>query len=229
MTKPTKPTSNSFLSTIFKERHYRLLAAFLAFWIPAIIFAKLAGEVHEKEPIAFDAPILLWIHAQSNQFLDTFFLIVTTLGNAEVILPLTLAIIGYFIYKRKKRDAVTLLFIFGGAALANFLLKSLFQRDRPTFWDSIITETSYSFPSGHAMMSAALAFGVIYVLWNTKWRNLSIVIGGLFVLLVGLSRLYFGVHYPTDILAGWIVSFLWVLVVVIVSSKSSRFIHKRGS
>ncbi|MDF2461379.1 MAG: acid phosphatase, partial [Candidatus Saccharibacteria bacterium] len=100
-----------------------------------------------------------------------------------------------------------------GAALLNLLLKASFQRDRPDLWESIVTETSYSFPSGHAMASSALAFSVMLVLWETKWRWLAVAVGTIYFVLVGVSRMYLGVHFPSDVVAGWCVSLAWVGIV----------------
>jgi len=103
----------------------------------------------------------------------------------------------------------------------------LFHRDRPTFWHSLITETGYSFPSGHAMISSALIVGLIVLLWNTKWRITSIIVGGFIVLMIGLSRLYLGVHYPTDVVAGWSAGFIWALLVAMIVRDFSPVLKNR--
>ncbi len=199
-----------------------LSIAFVLFWVPVIIFSRLAGEVLEKKPIFLDSSILNWIHAQSSPALDVFFLIITTLGNAEVILPLTLLLTAYLIYKKQRLNAFVLLVSVGGAAAANTIIKALFQRERPTFWQSAITETSYSFPSGHAAISCALLLSVMFIAWRTKWRWLAIIGGGLIIGLIGVSRLYMGVHYPTDVAAGWSVGLAWVLIVTSIAYGWSR-------
>jgi membrane-associated phospholipid phosphatase len=193
----------------------QLIVAFILFWTPVIIFAKLAGEIIENEPILLDITILQWIHTQSTPFLDGLFLFFTTIGNVEYILPITVLILAYLVYGRKRQSALMLLFGVGGAAVSNVILKLLFQRDRPSFWQSAITETGYSFPSGHAMISSALILCIIILLWNTKYRLASIITGAIIVILIGVSRLYLGVHYPTDVIAGWSVSLVWVLIVAI--------------
>jgi undecaprenyl-diphosphatase len=212
--------------TALHHRTLRLSIALLCFWAPAILFAKLAGEVREREPILADVAILHWIHSHATPFLDAFFLAITTLGNAEVILPVALAACLLLWHLKQRTHAVILLFAFGGAGVANFLLKLLFHRERPAFWQSAITETSYSFPSGHAMVSAALILALMYILWTTKWRIASLILGAALIVLIGTSRLYMGVHYPTDIIAGWTVALLWVATVVVVSKRTSLWLHK---
>jgi undecaprenyl-diphosphatase len=186
----------------------------LVFWLPVIVFFKIAGELIEKEPVFFDDTILHWIHAHSTHFYDKFFVIITTLGDVAIIAPIAFLIAAFFWYKRQRTNALIIAFSFFGAGAANFVLKALFHRHRPAFWHSAITETGYSFPSGHAMLSSALVLSLIVVLWPTRWRWLAVAVGGLFVLLVGASRLYLGVHYPTDIIAGWCASLAWVVIVV---------------
>ena len=204
------------LAIIKQYKATQLILAFLIFWIPVIIFAKIAGEVVEKQPISLDIHILIWIHSISTAMLDKIFLVFTTVGNVKYILPISVAIMAYLIYKKQRHNALILLFGVGGAAVSNFILKLIFHRDRPTFWHSAITETGYSFPSGHAMISSALILCLIVMTWNTKWRLLSIIVGGVVVVMIGLSRLYMGVHYPTDVVAGWSVSIIWVFLVVTI-------------
>jgi undecaprenyl-diphosphatase len=98
----------------------------------------------------------------------------------------------------------------GGAALINFLAKQAFGRVRPELWISRVQETTYSFPSGHAMSTMAVAAALTFLLWKTRWKWLMLAGGAAFVLMVGLSRVYWGVHYPSDILAGWAASIAWV-------------------
>jgi len=210
-----------------KYKTNQLILAFIIFWTPIILFAKLANEIIENDPVAFDEGILQWLHAQSSPFLESVFFFFTTTGNVEFIVPIALLIFAVLMYKKQRLNALLFAFGVGGAALANLLLKFVFQRDRPAFWESIVIEHGYSFPSGHAMVSSALVLSLIVILWNTRWRIPTIIIGGFIALMIAMSRLYFGVHYPTDILAGWSVSLIWVSIVTIVvknitSKRSAR-------
>lgn len=195
-------------------------AAFLAFWMPVIIFLKLAGEVVEKEQIPFDVAILEAVHAQATTTWDAIFLAITTAGDVMSIIVVTIILSVYLYYKHRRRDMLLLVASVGGAAAANIILKLLFQRARPSLWHSSVVETTFSFPSGHAMLSSALIFSLVVILWKTRYRWAIVVVGALFVLLVGLSRLYFGVHYPSDIIAGWSASLAWVVIVSFVVAKS---------
>ena len=128
-----------------------------------------------------------------------------------------------FWLKGKKREAYVLAFSSAGAAILNVLLKVTFMRARPDEWTRLVTESSYSFPSGHAMASAALGFALVAVLWRTKYRWDAMIGATIYVLLIGFTRLYLGVHYPSDILAGWLLSAAWTsLVVVMMYRRLSR-------
>ena len=211
-----KPLLHRIQKKLKMYKTWQLGLAFILFWTPVVIFLKIAGEIVERQPIKTDISILELIHRQASPTLDSIFLFFTTIGSVEYILPITLALLTYLIYRKRRHSALILFFGVGGAAAANLILKSLFHRDRPAFWQSLITETGYSFPSGHAMLSAALVLCVVAIVWRTKWRVPAIIIGGLVVFMIGLSRLYLGVHYPTDVVAGWSVSAIWVGIVVIV-------------
>jgi undecaprenyl-diphosphatase len=126
--------------------------------------------------------------------------------------------------KRRRYAALALAAGVGGAAAMNLVLKYLFERTRPDLWTRLVHETSFSFPSGHAMASSALAFSLIVIFWRTRWRWWIIAAGVLYMVTIGFTRLYLGVHYPTDIIGGWVVSMGWVAIVAAVISE---YINRR--
>ena len=171
---------------------------------------------------SLDVSFLESLRFYHTPFLDSLFLFFTSLGNPSVLIPLCIVIAGYLAYSRQYEHLRFFILDVGGAAVFNLILKAAFRRDRPALWQTLITETNYSFPSGHAMASSAFIFCVIVMLWNTRWRLPSIIIGGFLLLLIGLSRLYLGVHYPSDIIAGWLGGGMWVLLVFVVLSRIYR-------
>ena len=177
-------------------------------------FVEIAEEVFEGETLWFDEAILNGINGYSSPFWDIFFVIVTQFGGVFGIIAITLGILALLINRRKYQKALIVGATVAGAALLNVILKLIFERARPDLWEQLIVETSFSFPSGHAMISSALALSVIFICWNTRYRWVAVVVGSLFIIVIGLSRLYLGVHYPTDILAGWVVSAAWLFAVV---------------
>ena len=196
---------------------------FLVFLACLIGFGQVADEVHEGESLLIDEAILQTINSFSNSCWDTFFVIITQLGGVIGIITLTLGLLLVLILRQKRRAAFLLALTVGGAALLNLILKLIFERSRPDLWEQLIVETSYSFPSGHAMLSAALGLVVIYIFWATRYRWPVAITASLYILVIGLSRLYLGVHYPTDIIAGWLVSGAWLVAVVVVIN--SEYLH----
>lgn len=192
----------------------KMAMSFALFLAVSIGFAALADEVHEGETLGLDRAILEGIHSFATPFWDSFFLTVTHLGDVILVAGMTAALIIVLSIKKKYKYALLVAAGVGGAALVNLILKFMFERARPDLWQQLVVETSFSFPSGHAMASAALACCVIAVFWRTKFRIPVILLTSLYTLVVGFSRLYLGVHYPTDVFGGWLLSTAWVLTVV---------------
>jgi undecaprenyl-diphosphatase len=115
------------------------------------------------------------------------------------------------LWRKRWREASFVAISFVGSALLNLGSKQFFQRDRPSLWESIAPESTFSFPSGHAMGSMTLAVTVALLAWNTRWRWPVLVLAPGFSVLVSVSRVYLGVHYPSDILAGWCAALVWVV------------------
>lgn len=87
----------------------------------------------------------------------------------------------------------------------------LLHRVRPHLWESPAPEFDYGFPSGHAMSSMTLVAVLVILTWGSRWRWWVLAAGTIFVLVIGWTRLYLGVHYPSDILAGWMASIAWAV------------------
>lgn len=196
----------------FLRRHgWRMALWFACLLLPLWGFAALVGEVHEKEVFTFDAPILNMLHAMATPKLDVFFVLMTRVGYSWGVVPMDVIVLIWLALRRRFRDSVFFGITVMGSAALNIAAKSYFARIRPDLWLSIAPETTYSFPSGHAMGSATLAVAVILLCWPTRRRWPVTLISVVFVLLVGVSRVYLGVHYPSDILAGWTAAVAWTL------------------
>lgn len=215
------------------DPHHQVRSSFLPlvitsvlFWIPVAIFAKLAVEVREADPIAIDHVILKNLNNFSTHTWDAIALAVTQTGGTWFVLFATILSAIVIWNSHHKRDALTLIVGVGGVGIINVLLKIVFQRTRPDLWQPLITEHSYSFPSGHAMASSALGLSLIVIFWRTQYRWLVFVTALAYIFFVGLTRLYLGVHYPSDIIAGWCVSFIWILLVRKIIRAFATKIHK---
>lgn len=192
------------------HRHgWRLLLVFVGLLLPLWGFAELADEIHEQEAIGFDEPILHFAHGLATPGLDRFFVILTDIGYLHGVVPFDIVLVLVLFAWRRLRAATFAAIALAGSGLLNVGTKLVFARDRPSLWESITPELTYSFPSGHAMGSATLASVLILLAWRTRWRWPMFVIAVPCVLLVGFSRVYLGVHYPSDILAGWAAASVW--------------------
>lgn len=201
------------LSIATRRLFTRTTLAFACFCLCAISFIALADEIHENSTTEFDDNILRFINSFSSSAGDTVFVWLTHLGGILFIPLITTAFCALFWRNGKQEKAAILAVSVGGAALLNLLVKQLFERSRPELWEQLVTEHSFSFPSGHAMISSALAFALILLFWSTAYRAYAIILGSIYMLTIGFSRLYLGVHYPTDVLGGWLLSMAWMSIV----------------
>ena len=193
-----------------------LVLAFAGVVLPLWGFAELADEVREGEPFAFDEPLLHGLYGLSSPALDRFMLLGSELGYAWGVIPVDIVLAVALLATKRLRRGLFFVLAVGGSALLNLATKALFQRERPALWDSIAPETTFSFPSGHAMGSMTLAAALVVLLWPTRLRWPMLVAGVLFAVWVGSSRVYLGVHYPSDILAGWGAAAAWVCAMVLL-------------
>jgi len=182
------------------------LGVFTVALVALTLFGLLASEVMEGEALFFDRPVLLWIHGYANAPLDTAMRLIAWTGSVWMMVPLVA--LAMWLCRRQARAALYLLCANGGAALLNVAAKHGFERLRPAYWPTIVHESSYSFPSGHAMQTMAFACSLLFVL-PRQGGGMPLAAGALYVVAVGASRLYLGVHFPSDVLAGWCVSLCW--------------------
>lgn len=183
-----------------------------------VIFLKLHDEVFEKEFTQFDVGILHFLYDYRNPILNSFMIFITDFG-ADIMLALWVILIISLIYKKYFREGVLLGFVLSMTAFINFMLKLLIQRPRPQFHPLII-ENGFSFPSGHAMDSFVFYMTLVYLLYHLTKKKLLTIIAGILasvlVLTIGISRVYLGVHYPTDIIAGYTAGLCWMLIVFLI-------------
>jgi len=194
------------------QRHGgRLLPLFAGLLLPLWGFAELADEVCEAEAFPFDAPILQLAHAMARDGFDRWFLLFSAIGYQYGVVPFDVALVAALAWRRRFRESIFAAVALGGSALLNIATKQVFARERPSLWESISPEDSFSFPSGHAMGSMTLAVVLVLLAWHTRWRWPTLGAMAFLVAMVGLSRIYLGVHYPSDILAGWTAASVWAV------------------
>ncbi len=190
-----------------------LAVAALAMWG----FATIAEEVLEKETYAFDTSILLYLKSLHTPLRDRIMLAFTSLGEPNLLLALSVSL-GIILWVRKHNSEATTIAVTGAGAVGlNLLLKKLFARARPQLWDRVVDVKFYSFPSGHAMISMVI-YGLLGYFLGSRFPKQRWWIYSLTVILVaaiGLSRLYLGVHWPTDVIAGYTAGLVWLIACIL--------------
>ena len=166
--------------------------------------AKVGEDVFSKETAPFDEPIRAWMLARQSPAGRRFFLVITNVGSPTVIIPIT-AGIAMWLRGRYGLEIAGAVVLAPAVSLALFVaVKQLYRRKRPTGGETL-HERTYAFPSGHAAASAAIFGTLAYVLRREGLlsRRAAATLGTLPTLLIGSSRVYLDVHWPTDVLGGW--------------------------
>lgn len=211
----------------------RLLASLTLLAGLFLLFATIADTVFDQESHAFDRAILLALRSPDDPgltvgpgWLAGSIRDITSLGGFTVITLVTVLSVLYLLAARKVRNAVIISLAISLGALAESGLKLMFSRARPDVVPHLVDVQTMSFPSGHAMMSAItyLTLGAMLARAQPTWQLRAFTFGaGLFLtLLIGVSRVFLGVHWPTDIIAGWTVGGAWALAVWTIADALNR-------
>jgi undecaprenyl-diphosphatase len=199
-------------------------------------FVELADEVLEGETRALDTAILLALRVPGDPadplgpgWFEELARDITALGGVGVLTLLTLAVAGLFWLQGHGRSMVLVLVSVAGGLLLSTLFKEAFDRPRPDLVPHAATVYTSSFPSGHSMMAAVtyLTLAVMYARIEPRHavKVYLFAIACLVILLVGASRVYLGVHWPTDVLAGWLAGTTWALLCWLIA----RWLQRRGA
>ncbi len=187
------------------------------------LFMEVADEVMEGDTLKLDETILLAMRNPSNHedplgplWLEQVGQDITALGGNAVLTLLSIWVMVFLLLSHKRQLALVVLMATGGALLASLMLKSGFDRARPDLVAHATLVYTSSFPSGHSMLSAStyLTLGALLAQFQTRRRikSLIIITAVLLTLLIGISRVYLGVHWPTDVVAGWTLGTAWALM-----------------
>lgn len=218
-THPVVPAAGTTSSTAPPRRSDRTRALQWSLLVAlALVFQFVANDVAEREPVPFDASLLTWLHLHATAQLTALARGLSAVGEPTVIAPLTLLVTLLLLARRHWRGAATFAVDVGGAAVLDLVLKHVFARPRPTLFPHLVPETTFSFPSGHAVGDLAFYLALALLLRDTpsrRWSWLGLV-GVVLALLIGASRPYLQVHYPSDIVAGWALGAGWILLVQLV-------------
>ncbi|TAM57694.1 phosphatase PAP2 family protein [bacterium] len=186
--------------------------------------AKLTEDVFEQETHRFDVGALLWIHHFATAGADHIALGLTFLGNPIWVIAVIVVSFALLWLAGWRSEALMLLVACAGAFALDVGLKLSFRRERPALWPQLVSETSYSYPSGHALFSLVLYGFLAYVVASRFPRVAWLSYGGAGALVIGIgaSRLYLGVHWPSDVMAGLAVGLLWLVTCIALLRSAGR-------
>ena len=233
----TERIQSAFRATWEWTRNKDLIVLLLSFACVTSVWAflQIADEVHEGETEAFDKAMLRLFRNPADlsdpigpRRVEEGVRDITALGSFTVLSLISAVVAGFLLFTRRYNALLLMILALGGGMLLNWCLKNYFARPRPEYVTQLHYVDSNSFPSGHSLLAAVvyLTLGALVARLVAKRRHKIYVLGvAVFVtLLVGASRVYLGVHYPTDVLAGWAVGMLWAILCWLFA----RYLQRRG-
>jgi undecaprenyl-diphosphatase len=222
----------------------KVLFAIFAVVVGTLGFILIAGFVSRGSTDYFDMQVLKSLRNPRNlahpigpAWLFEIMRDITSLGGSTIVTLITLFVFGYLILQKQYSTLFLVLAAVIGGAIIDLELKVIFSRIRPQVVPSLIQEISYGFPSGHSMMSTIIYLSLASLLarLQVRWRDKIYIISLALLLsfMIGISRVYLGVHYPTDVLGGWSLGLAWAalcwLVAWYISKKrSGKLTDKSG-
>ena len=182
-----------------------------------IFFGWLADEALEGDARAFDDATRAAVHQFASPLLTAIMRGFSFVGSTIALSAGTIYVVIRFAIRKWKREAILFALTMIGAGLLNITLKLAFKRPRPVPYFNLSPPESYSFPSGHSLTSAVF-FGALAAILTARIRSTRVkatiwIVSTAMFLLIGLSRIYLGVHYTTDVIAGFAAALIWILVV----------------
>ncbi|MBT2757980.1 phosphatase PAP2 family protein [Mesobacillus foraminis] len=196
----------------------RIITILLLTGFSTLIFVELSGSLTAGRLHPIDPKVMGFVQTYSSPFLDSIMIFITTLGSKGVIGLLLVACISLILLKQRNYWGTLISFLtVAGGGILNLLLKGLFERERPEI-NRIIDADGFSFPSGHSMGSIIFYGFLGYLVFRSEWKIHSkfgwITLLSMVIFLVGISRVYLGVHYPSDVLAGFSAGFIWLILCI---------------
>jgi len=174
----------------------------IAYWIGGV-------QIH-----TFDTKVITFVQGLESDSLTKILKVFTWIGGQIPVIVILLAtLIFLYVVLHHRSELVFLIAVVSGSALLNILLKQIFRRDRPSLY-RLIEETGFSFPSGHSMAAFTLYGAIVFLVWKHipyVLGRIAVIVGGTcLILMIGISRIYLGVHYPSDVLGGYLISACWL-------------------
>jgi undecaprenyl-diphosphatase len=225
----------------FIDRHVRgyytavvlsILLAFLVGIAAVVLFVFLGDVVAAGATREIDEAVLRWAAERRTPALNGAMLEITALGST-LVLAIIAGTAAVFLWLTRHRFSVYILgFAFLAAGVLNVVLKALYGRPRPDMVPTVVTSQSPAFPSGHALSAFAiygtLAYLVARLEPSPRLRAATWIIAALIILAVGASRVYLGVHHPSDVLAGFVIALAWIAFAAAAITALTYFARRRS-
>ena len=192
-----------------------VVAGFVGLVGSLFILGLIADGVRDQEVFALDAWATPFLHSISTPLLDAFMTGLTTMGSTLILLPLFAVVVGSLVASRRYGGALFFGVATGGALVIDFTMKLIFERPRPKL-DYAAVLPDYSFPSGHSMNGVVFYVGLGLIIWSVFGRRVGLpatILGAILAFGIGLSRIYLGYHYFTDVVGGFLAGIAWLLIV----------------
>jgi undecaprenyl-diphosphatase len=203
------------------------------------VVIELSDAVLEGSTQRYDDRVLAWLRAPTDPtkpigpaWFVAMWTDLSALGSSSVLTLVTLACAGALLMAKRYRMLIVLAIVVGGGALLTLWMKEFFNRPRPPYAEMMPYIVTASFPSGHSMLSAVVYMTLAVLLARTSsqrcFKIYFIAVGAVITLLVGFSRVYLGVHYPTDVLAGWSAGLTWAMLwwLVVYFLQQTRLVER---
>jgi membrane-associated phospholipid phosphatase/protein tyrosine phosphatase (PTP) superfamily phosphohydrolase (DUF442 family) len=194
--------------------------------LPLYLFGWLAETVWNRNGLDWDSSALNFVHQYAAPTRDKVMIQVTHAGSVQFVIIMGMHVALGLVARQQRQAARFLARCLIGTVVINFAVKAAFHRVRPHLWESPAPETDFGFPSGHAMDSLAFAFAFAVIAWPTRRRWPVLFIGCIYVAAVGVSRLYLGVHYPSDVLGAWALALAWLCGLLLFQAASRAEISR---
>ncbi|ARJ38852.1 hypothetical protein SporoP8_08215 [Sporosarcina ureae] len=211
-----------------RELSIRLLSVWIICILFTGFFAYIARSIHLQTISSFDEPIIEFVQSAEAPGLTSIMKLFTTIGSTTSVTLLGILTLGVLLWKKYRAQAVLFTIVLIGTGILNQVLKLIFKRARPDF-NRLIDIGGYSFPSGHTMMAFSLYTVLAYIIWRnlkTTGSRIAIVIVAIFmIVMIAVSRIYLGVHFPSDIVGGILASSVWLFASI---AMYQRFLRKKG-
>ncbi|MGZ5246599.1 MAG: phosphatase PAP2 family protein [Flavitalea sp.] len=209
---------------------FELVTVLLLFFISVIGFAFLVNRVIRLKETNFDTAVFSFVRPFISEAMTSFMVFITFFGTHKFLVPANLVLIGYFLFiKRHRWYSIKVPVVAIGSVGIMLGLKTLFSRLRPT--DPLLLEVKgFSFPSGHAMSAMTFYGLLIYLVYRyinrpvLKWSLILLL--SIFIFLIGISRVYLRVHYPSDVIAGFSMGMIWLVIALWSTNRIEKIVRK---